>query len=107
MTKEELRLEWAARIEGFNGSRQTQVAFCADHGLDIKRFGYWLRKYRAANQVEERKTSQWLTLEVRNNEISSQNNSLKVRMGNAVIEVNQGFDRKLLLDIVKALDSIC
>lgn len=107
MAKEELRSEWAARVEAFNASGQTQVAFCTEHGLYIKQFGYWLRKYRAANQKEEKKTSQWLALEVRNHEADSQNNTLEVRMGKAVIEVGQGFDRKLLLDIVKTLDAIC
>lgn len=107
MTKEELRSEWAIRIEAFNKSGQTQVAFCADNGLNIKQFGYWLRKYRILNPVEGKKISQWLTLKVQNHDNTSQNSSLRVRVGNAVIEVTQGFDWELLLDIIKALDAIC
>jgi len=107
MTKEELRSKWAARVEAFNASGQTQVAFCAEHGLHIKQFGYRLRKYRAANQVKERKPFQWLTLEVRDHEVNLKNNALNVRVGNIVIEVRPGFDRKLLLDVVKTFDALC
>lgn len=70
MPKEQIRAEWAVRIETFNASGKTQAAFCKENGLSVKQFNYWLIKYRKVNQVPERKPTQWLAFEVRDDEIN-------------------------------------
>lgn len=34
---------WKPHIAGWRDSGQSQAAYCRQHGLDLKRFGYWRR----------------------------------------------------------------
>ena len=108
MTKENLRSEWAAKIEAFKASGQTQIAFCKEHDLNLKQMGYRLRKYRNGVQpVVDKKVSSWFTVEVKDSSEKMQSNSLNVRIGQAIIEVEPGFNQNLLIDVVKALRELC
>ena len=51
--------------------------------------------------------SQWVTLQVDTQPINNQALSLFVKVGSAVIEVKPGFNRDLLSDVVRALQSLC
>jgi len=107
MKKEELRVAWRERIEAYKASGQTQIAFCSKHGLHIKQFNYWLRKHRSENRATDRNASGWVTLDVKEHTDCLQDNSLKIRLGQATVEVKPGIDQKLLLDVLKTLRAIC
>jgi hypothetical protein len=37
---------WQGQIEPWRVSGQSQLAYCKANGLNYRRFGYWLRKFR-------------------------------------------------------------
>lgn len=107
MTKEEIRVLWLERVEAFKTSGQTQTAFCADHGLHLKQFSYWLRKYKTIEQPMQVNPSGWMALEAKEHVDYPQGNSIDIRIGQAIVEVKLGFDQKLLLDVMKTLRALC
>ena len=43
---------WRAHIETWQGSRQSQRAYCAENALNYPQFVYWLRKFRQVEATE-------------------------------------------------------
>lgn len=44
---QEKRRFWEGHVHGWRSSGLTQAAYCREHGLRIKSFGYWKRKLTA------------------------------------------------------------
>ncbi len=42
---------WKAQIDAWQGSGQSQQAFCKANELNDPRFGYWLRKFRERGEA--------------------------------------------------------
>jgi len=51
MSKRQTAEFWKGHLEGWRQSGQTQVAYCASHGLGIKSFARWRRKEKNAAQT--------------------------------------------------------
>ena len=105
--REQLRKKWQARVADFKASGKTTTEWCAEHDLKPNQLRYWLRKYKETNEPLNTQ-SQWLKVEIDDNQVSScHDNTLIVRIGKAVIEVKQGYDKKLLSDLVSTLSELC
>lgn len=98
MTKEERQKLWGARIAEFKASGQSVNAWCTEHNVSSQQLWYWLKKERQQESTE--KTVSWLPVNISNSGLPS---SLFVRVGEVTIEVNPGFNPKLLLEIVNTL----
>ena len=48
-----VRQRWAAIIEAYRASGQTQSRFCEENGLSISSLHYWLRKLGSPRATEE------------------------------------------------------
>ncbi len=99
MTKVERQTFWATTIAEFKASGQSVLAWCADKNVKPHQLWYWLRKEKPASSEN---TLSWLPLNLSDAGLQS---SLIVRVGRVAVEVRQGFDPKLLLDVVKTLIS--
>lgn len=97
MTKEERQNLWSSRTAEFEASGQSVPAWCAAHDINPQQLRYWLRKKK---QASAEATLSWLPLDL--SDVSFQT-SLLVRVGRVAVEVQPGFDPKLLLDVVKTL----
>lgn len=107
MTKTELRKEWEARVAAFKASGQSASVWCAAHDLQPHQLWYWLRKYKPVDSPTVM-PSRWLPVEVGElGSSSAQGSALLVRLGQATIEVNPGFNPALLCDVVRALAALC
>jgi ABC-type polysaccharide/polyol phosphate transport system ATPase subunit len=106
MTHKERKQQWEARIEAYKSSGLSKKEFCKQHNISVRQLYYWLKK-ESIKEEQARNTIQWLQVNLNNQEDKSDNNFLKVKVGPAVIEVRQGFNEKLLLDIVKVLSTLC
>ena len=51
MSKRQTAEFWKEHLDGWRQSGQTQVAYCASHGLGIKSFARWKRKEKNAAQT--------------------------------------------------------
>lgn len=102
-TYEESRLLWSSRVEAFTASGLTQAEFCKNNDYKIKQFNYWLRKFRKLDMTPQGNDMKWIPVNVE----ASKTAKLNIKIGSAVIEVESGFDAKLLSEVLKALGAIC
>lgn len=102
MEKVELRNEWAARVAAFKASGKSTAEWCTENNLKPHQLRYWLRKDRLIDNPSEI-TPRWLSLEIGDLNTGCQKDRLIVRIGQAVIEIQPGFNPTLLSDVVRVL----
>jgi hypothetical protein len=98
MTKNELRHEWENRIANLLSSNQSIPAWSIANNLKIHQVRYWLRKLKTKSQPDIDSTPQWLSIKIGNPKFEHSATHLRIKVGAATIEVQPGFDPKLLLD---------
>lgn len=98
------RQEWEARVNDFQVSGLSAVAWCAANNIKTHRLYYWLRRLRT-EVAEPVGPSRWLSVETE--EPQSPASSLCIRVGQATVEVKPGFDATLLADVVRTLAGLC
>lgn len=102
-TYDESRQFWSSRVDTFKASGLTQAQFCKNNGYKVKQFNYWLRKFRELNNGSNNNEMKWIPVSVEDPRVSK----LNIRIGSAVIEVESGFDAKLLTEVIKTLGAVC
>lgn len=107
MTKTERQKEWERRITQYRDSGKSVREWCAENNVSAERLWYWLRKYKTNKDASLVESNQWLPVEVREHSPIEKNNSLTVKVGEALIEVKAGFDPTLLSQVVRVLGALC
>ena len=97
MSNEQKRELWNERIQAFRASGLSQKAWCEEQGLQVSQLGYWLRKLRSETNLSEK--GRWVSL----NNIAPSNSGVSLRIGNAVLEIDRGFDPEVLADVLRSL----
>lgn len=96
--------EWEKIIKEFEKSGKSQAQWCREKNLKIKAFNFQYRKYRRDNQdKEEIKKTNWIPVKFE----PMLPSKLNIRVGKVIIEIENGYDERLLQDIVKSLEAIC
>ncbi|MBE3574953.1 MAG: helix-turn-helix domain-containing protein [Firmicutes bacterium] len=107
--REQLREQWRERVATFRASGQSVSAWCAAQGIKAHQLRYWLSRLAPAKPAES-VPSRWLPVAVhaeRGQEQPASGTSLAVRVGPAVVEVQPGFDARLLAAVVRTLMELC
>jgi hypothetical protein len=105
MNKSELRMEWEQRITNFLSSGQSASKWCAANEVSIHQFWYWKKRLKTAqDNIED--SPRWLSLEM-DDSIENPKSRLLVKVGQASVDVEPGFDPKLLVAVVRTLQSLC
>jgi hypothetical protein len=105
MNKTELRMEWEQRIAKFLSSGQSASKWCAANEVNIQQFWYWKKRIQPTrDSVDD--SPKWVALEM-DDSVENPNTRLVVRVGQVTVEVEPGFDPKLLADVVRTLQSVC
>lgn len=105
-----LQQEWEKRISEFRRSGQTRKAWCEGNQVSIHQFQYWFGKLYRQESRSRLQSGSWAQIRV---DETVQEGSprtqipLSVRIGPAVIEVRDGYNPSLLLDLVKVLQELC
>jgi len=99
MTKEEQQTTWVARIAAFKASGQSVPKWCAANNIKPHQLRYRLKKEA---HVPTGAPTWWLPLNLSDPEPSP----ISIKVGQAVIEVQPGFDPKLLLNVVSTLSRL-
>ncbi|GIM48395.1 hypothetical protein DNHGIG_39440 [Collibacillus ludicampi] len=105
MSHAELRKEWEVRIAAFRASGQSASAWCRAHQLKLHQFRYWLRKIEH-KEAAVTPSSKWISVEV-DGQTDKSRNTLLVRVGQATVEIQSGFDPALLANVVRTLQTLC
>lgn len=98
-------MEWEQRIANFLSSGQSASKWCAANEVSIHQFWYWKKRINTTQESVD-DSPRWLSLEM-DDSIENPKSRLVVRVGQASVEVKPGFDSKLLIDVVRTLQSLC
>jgi hypothetical protein len=91
---------WKRRRQEFRGSGLTRRAFCARHRLKISTLDYWFARIRGRESAAG-------LVELRLQSIPVVKSCLEVVVAEKYrIEIGHGFDRQLLGELIKALESL-
>jgi hypothetical protein len=99
--KENKQQLWAQRIQEQKKSNLSQKQWCNENSINFHTFSYWKRKEQRLNefQLDEQATS-WVTLEKAiDSHIQS---SFRIRIGEAVIEIDQPTEA-MITSLIKVL----
>ena len=105
MTNLELKKEWEVRLADYKSSGQSGAAWCAANQINLHQFYYWKRRLFSEKQPESQ-SANWLAFEISN---PSKNHSepILIRIGEVAIEIKQGYDPELLLNVIQTLRAPC
>tara|TARA_Y100001933_G_scaffold30125_1_gene25141 strand:+ start:383 stop:694 length:312 start_codon:yes stop_codon:yes gene_type:complete len=99
MSRDENSMKWQNIITEQAASKQTQIQWCSENGVNIHNFRYW--KSRIGKAINENSNSNTGFVSLR--PVLQQNKSITVRIGPASVEVNTSTDVSLLEDVIKVL----
>jgi hypothetical protein len=115
MTREELRIKWEMHIKMFRTSGEKAVPWCEANQVSRKQLYIWMKRFDASATarttflpIQVTCDSQPVPLSLESLKPAS-SETLRIRIGAAVIEVQAGFEPGLLREVVRALevDSVC
>jgi hypothetical protein len=96
--------DWDKLIEEFKTSGKSQAQWCREKNLKIKAFSYQYRKRRRITQNKPcDEQINWMPVKLE--QLTS--TKLSVRVGKAIIEIENGYNERLLQSVVKSLEAIC
>jgi hypothetical protein len=102
----ELRIIWQQRIAEYKKSGLTQRNWCMENNIPYDQLKYWLYKHNSQQTAKTYETS-WVPVRVSSVSSNLTNSRLVVKMGMASVEVQSGFDKHLLADLLKVLKESC
>jgi len=98
----ELLNEWRERIADYRAGELTMLEWCEKTGYSIGQLKYWITKCNRLARKSE--AGGWARVEVVD---SNSTAKITVRVGIARIEVERGFDRIVLGEVMGVAASIC
>jgi hypothetical protein len=101
---------WESRISEFRVSGQSRRAWCEANDVSLRQFQYWFGKFSRQESHSRLQHGNWAQIQLKESVKDSRasiQNALSVRIGPAVIEVRDGYNPSLLLDVVKVLQELC
>ena len=102
MENTELLNEWRKQIEDYRTGGLTMIQWCEKTGYSIGQLKYWITKCNAL--VRKSQAGGFARMEVVD---SSPTAKITVCVGVARIEVERGFDRTILGEVMRVAASIC
>ena len=97
-------MEWEKLVEEFKKSGKSQAQWCREKNLKVKAFNYHYRRLKGSTQnTPPDKQINWMP--VKFEPVFS--SKLNIKIGRAVIEIENGYDERLLQSLVKSLEAIC
>jgi hypothetical protein len=107
--REQLRHDWAARVQDYKSSGLTMAAWCATNHFTKDQLKYWLYKSKKITSGPPSiPSTRFIPLTVTNEiETLYSASSLVVHIGQARIELRAGFDPQLLREVVQVLGMPC
>lgn len=98
----EKRALWNERINEFLASGQSRQAWCRNNDVSAQQLGYWLRKSQSSHE-NQAESSRWVSM----NASRTASPGITIRVGELALEVERGFDPKVLADVVLTLMTLC
>ncbi len=92
---------WEERVQAFLASGLSRRAWCLEQDIPEHQMGYWVRKLRT--KPAEVESKRWVGMQT----ASLGDTGISIQIGDVVLAVKQGFDHQVLVDVVRALMTVC
>ena len=106
MARTKVSYAWEQRVNEYKASGQTAQTWCQSNAVRPATLRYWIREFKSNNIVNEKLTS-WVSVGTSELKSNTKEQRLIVKIGNASIEMNSGFDKNLFSKVAEALLSLC
>ena len=106
---EQIERLWDKRITEYNKSDMTQRDWCRINGITVNQLKYWISKQvkpgeSASSSIN---ASGFIPVDVSEEISIPKNNKLILKIANVSIEIEPGYNKELLSDLLSTLKSIC
>ncbi|TFJ91715.1 IS66 family insertion sequence element accessory protein TnpA [Lentibacillus salicampi] len=110
MTLKDKRIAWKSRYDAWKESDQGVAEWCRDHDIKPHQMYYWIQQFQGIQdaQKEEPGGTQWLTVQMDNDFVSSEGQvPIYIHFDAISVEVRPGANAGLLSDVVHILRNQC
>ena len=101
--REALQREWQERVSQYQRTEETVRGWCKTHDVPEHQMRYWLRKLGGAPAKQPSKGDESRFAPLPSSSSRQSTSGVAVRGGSLRVEVQQGFDPQVLLDVVQSL----
>jgi hypothetical protein len=102
MGNTELLNDWRERIEDYRTGGLTMIQWCEKTGYSIGQLKYWITKCNKLARNTE--AGGWARVEIVDSNLTAK---ITVCVGVARIEIERGFDKSVLSEVMRVAASIC
>ena len=92
--------QWRQHVEAYRTSGLTRKAYCERNQIKEPAFTYWCTKLKRG---EKNQDYLWIPLQI-SEEPSS---GIDIRFGRMTVEVKPGFDKALLVELLRTIGALC
>jgi hypothetical protein len=101
--RKELQETWRRRIADYRDSGLSASEWCEKSGVPISSLKYWITRINKIDSVSNPGDVGWSEVVISETDRAG----IVIRIGRFCIEVQDGFDVKMLADVLKVTGSIC
>jgi hypothetical protein len=99
---------WIERIQDYKASSLTAAKWCEENGLSINSLRYYTHKFNKEKKEQESNQTKWATVTPAPKENTvNEAQTIKVTIGQAIIEIVPGFDSNTFETLVRILKEQC
>jgi len=99
---------WRDHEEAFRNSGLTRLRYCRKHQISVYQFDYWRRRLK---KLSENKSSadkkDWIPLQICEESPGKQNTGIRIQIGQISVEIQPGFNHKLLSEVLRIAGALC
>jgi hypothetical protein len=96
---------WKQHVQAFQKSGVTRQAYCEQNDIKVFQLDYWRKKFAAVDG--EQSPPEWIPIRIKETEEHENAGSICMRIARLEIEVKRGFDRELLLEVLRVVGLVC
>ena len=85
----------------------SRAVFCDRHRIKTYQLDYWRRRLEASMQVGHTPAEDWIPLRIREDQSGQEPVCICLRIGRVAIDVKPGFDRELLVEVLRVVGTSC
>lgn len=99
---------WIKHIQDYRSSGLTAAKWCEKNDLSINSLRYYIHKFNKEKKEQEAKQTKWATVVSAPSEIvTTETQTIKIKIGQATIEVGPAFDHHSFETVVRTLMAQC
>jgi len=95
----------SSQISSFKESGMSIPAWCKENNVNPSTLRYWLSKIKTEENFKSNEDG-WVSIAV-NNSLETKLSPIVVKVGPFSLEIQPGFDRTTLTDVIAAIHGVC